>query len=105
MRKTLVAIAGAAAVLSLAALTPNRAEAMTLPAPAGLAAAAEGLSPVEQAAVVCRYHRCWVVRRYWRPHRYYRPYRYYHRRYYRPYRYYRPHRYYRPYRYYHRRYY
>ena len=57
MRRFYLAVAAAAALFSATSLTANRAEAMTLPAPAGLQLALEGNSMIEQAAYVCR-RRC-----------------------------------------------
>lgn len=77
MRKTLLAVAAAVAILSTGSLA-NRAEAMTLPMPSALAAAAtEGLQ-IDQVAVVCGYYGCVRVypRRYYRYRYYRRPYRY-----------------------------
>ena len=89
MRRLMFVLAAAAAILSFGSL--NRAEAMTLPAPAAMADAIG--SAAESVAYVCRRvcgrygcaRRCYYTapRRYVRP--YYRPYR----PYYRPYRYYR----------------
>lgn len=83
MRKVLFAIAAAAAVLSFVSLSPNRAEALTLPSAATLAESVAGQA--EEVAYVCRRwcgpygctRRCWWAPgpRYYRP--YYRPYRYY----------------------------
>jgi hypothetical protein len=91
MRRIFVAIAAAAALLSLLSFAPNRAEAMTLPAPSALQTTLEGANMVEQAAYVCR-RRCnrrgcwrscyWTAPApyygYYRPYYYGRP--YYHRR-------------------------
>jgi hypothetical protein len=85
MRRILLAIAATMAILSAAALLPNRAEAMTLPAPAGIGAAIVDTSVTEEAAYVCR--RVWNGYRwtracFWRPGGgYYRPYRRAHRPY------------------------
>jgi hypothetical protein len=90
MRKTLLAVAAAVAILATGSLA-NRADAMTLPAPSALGAATSDANLLQEAALVCGYYGCVRVypRRYYR-YRHYRPYRYH------PYRYYR----YRPYRYY-----
>jgi hypothetical protein len=87
MRKLMFVIAATAAILSFGSLASDRAEAMTLPAPAAMADVIGGQA--EQVAYVCRRwcgpygctRRCWYTapRYYYRP--YYRPYR--------PYRYYR----------------
>jgi hypothetical protein len=99
MRRIILAAAATFALLAAGSLAPGRAEAMTLPAPAGLAAAVgSGDSLTETIAYVCRrvwrcgYYGCGWRRScyYTRPY-YYRPYRYY----YRPYRYWGPPRYYR----------
>jgi hypothetical protein len=88
MRRLMFAIAALAAILSFGSLAADRAEAMTLPAPAAMADVLGG-GQAESVAYVCRRvcgrygctRRCWWSgpRRYYRP--YYRPYR--------PYRYYR----------------
>ena len=89
MRKTMLAAVTAAIVAAAGAFMADRAEAMTMPAPAGLSGAAEALGGnVEQVRYVCRrwwngYR--WRSRCFWRPGGYYRPYR----GYYRPYRGYR----------------
>jgi hypothetical protein len=57
MRRFCLAIAAAAALLSAMSLMANRAEAMTLPAPAGLQLALEGNTMIEEVARVCR-RRC-----------------------------------------------
>lgn len=84
MRRLCLAIAAAAALLSAMSLTANRAEAMTLPAPAGLQLALEGNSLTEEVRWVCnrRGGRCrWIPGRryyggYYAPGYYYgRPYR------------------------------
>jgi hypothetical protein len=90
MRQLLFVIAAVAAIFSFESLAPNRAEAMTLPAPAAMADMLGARA--ESVAYVCRRwcgpygcrRRCfYTAPRYYRP--YYRPYR----PYYRPYRYYR----------------
>jgi hypothetical protein len=91
MRRTVLAAAATAAVLAGAALMPQTAEAMPLPAAAGIAAAVQENTLAQDVAYVCRrVWRCgpygcgwrrscyWTGRRYWRPHRYYR-HRYYRR--------------------------
>jgi len=90
MRRTILAAAATLAVLAGAALTPQSAEAMTLPAPAGIAAAVQENTLAQDVAYVCR--RVWRCgpygcgwRRscyYTRPYRYSRPYPYYRRHYY-----------------------
>jgi hypothetical protein len=81
MRSYILAAAMAAAVLSAAAVLPNRASAMTLTTPAGLASAAADVNPVEN--VWCNWRGCWGgpywgPRPYWggyyRPYGFYRPY-------------------------------
>ena len=65
MKKVLFVIAAAGAIMPFAALAPNRAEAMTLPAPAAMADVLAGQA--EQVAYVCRRwcgrygctRRCW----------------------------------------------
>lgn len=89
MSRTILAAVATVVVMAGAALMPQRAEAMTLPAPAGIAAAAESNNLARDVAYVCR--RVWRCgpygcgwRRscyYTRPH-YVRPYRYYRRHYY-----------------------
>lgn len=90
MRKLMLAIAAAAAILSFGFPASDRAEAMTLPAPAAMADLVG--SQAEAVAYVCRRvcgpygcaRRCWYTApRYYRPYyRPYRPYRYYRYRYY-----------------------
>lgn len=96
MRRIFLAFAAVAALLSFMTLTPNHANAITLPVPATVNNALADRNLIEEAAYVCRRvcgrygctRRCWWRGgpRYYRP--YYRPYR--------PYGFYRP---YRPYRY------
>ena len=81
MRRTILAAAATVAVLAGAALAPQSAEAMTLPAPAGIAAAAQGNNLAQDVAYVCRrVWRCgpygcgWRRSCYWTAPRYYRPY-------------------------------
>jgi len=86
MRRFCLAIAAAAALLSATSLMPNRAEAMTMPAPVGLQLALEGNSLTEEVRWVCnrRGRRCrWIpgpryYGGYYAPAPYYygRPYRY-----------------------------
>jgi len=67
MRRFFLAIAAAAALLSAMSLMAYRAEAMTIPAPAGLQLVLEGNTMIEQVARVCRrrcgprgcWRRCW----------------------------------------------
>jgi hypothetical protein len=86
MRKFAMTIAVAAAIVGAGSLLPNQASAMTVPAPAGLAAAAGEVNLAESVAYVCR--RVWngySWRRvchytrggygYHRPYRHHRPYR------------------------------
>lgn len=87
MRKFAMAIAAAAAIVAAGSLLPTRAEAMTLPAPAGMGVAIDDAKLTDTVAYVCR--RVWNGYR-WRRACYYTPSRYY----------YRPHRY--RYRYYRR---
>lgn len=92
MHRILLAIAGGLALLSAISLAPNRAEAAALPAPAGIQAAIQENSLIQEAAYVCRrvwrcgYYGCgwrrvceYVAPRYYTPYYapYYRPYRYY----------------------------
>lgn len=93
MRRFLIAAAALVTVAAAVCLAPNRAGAMTLPAPIGIQGALQDLALMEKAyhrvcRRVCSYYGC--------TYRCYRPAHHY----YRPYRYYRPHRYYRSYRYY-----
>ncbi len=96
MRRLFLAVMTIAAGLAAMSLAPNRAEAMTLPAPAIIADSVLGKGQVEAVRYVCRRvcgrygcrRQCWRTRpRYYRP--YVRPYRPY-----RPYRSYRYRRYY-----------
>lgn len=54
MRRTVLSAAAAFAILAGAALVPQSAEAMTLPAPAGIAAAAQENTLAQDVAYVCR---------------------------------------------------
>jgi hypothetical protein len=85
MRRIVLSAAATFAVLAGAAMIPQSAEAMTLPAPAGIAAAAEGNNLAQDVAYVCRrVWRCgpygcgWRRACYWTgPRRYWGPrYRY-----------------------------
>lgn len=87
MRKFAMAIAAVATIVGAGSLLPGQASAMTVPAPAGLAAAAGEVNMADSVAYVCR--RVWTGYG-WRRSCWYRPGGY---GYYRPY--YRPHRYYR----------
>lgn len=87
MRRIVLSAATTFAVLAGAAMLPQSAEAMTLPAPAGIAAAAEGNNLAQDVAYVCRrVWRCgpygcgWRRACYWTgPRRYWGP-RYHHYR-------------------------
>lgn len=88
MRRTVLYAAATFAILAGAALLPQSAEAMTLPAPAGITAAAEGTNLAQEVAYICRrVWRCgpygcgWRRACYWTGPRYYR--RYYRRHYWR----------------------
>ena len=87
MRRFYLAVAAAASLFSATSLTANRAEAMTLPAPAGLQLALEGSSLTEEVRWVCnrRGRRCrWIAGpRYYGGYHGYRPNYYYGRPYYR----------------------
>jgi hypothetical protein len=85
MRKFLIVIAALAASVTILSVSPNRAEAMTLPAPIAIQNAMHELGMTEEVAYVCRrrcsyygcVRRCYYTRGYYRPYRAYRPYRYY----------------------------
>jgi len=84
MRRTLLVIAATVAVVSTGSLVTDRADAMTLSAPAGLRAAIADTGLTDQIAYVCRnVWRCgsygcgWRRACYWRPGGYYYPH-YYH---------------------------
>lgn len=87
MKRTLLAIAAAAAILSGSSIFTHQAEAMTLPAPAAMADTLGGHA--ESVAYVCRRwcgpYGC-ARRCFYTAPRYYRPYVPYYRPYYRPYR-------------------
>jgi hypothetical protein len=90
MHRTVLAAATGLAMLGAAVLLPGPADAMTLPAPAGVAAAAQGTSLAQDVAYVCRrVWRCgpygcgWRRVCWWTGPRYYRPYPYYRYRYWR----------------------
>ena len=70
MRRTVLSAAAAFAILAGAALVPQSAEAMTLPAPAGIAAAVQENTLAQDVAYVCGGRRSC----YWTAPRYYRPY-------------------------------
>ena len=84
MRRVFIVVAVLATIITLS-LSPNRAEAMTLPAPAAIQNAMHELGMTEEAyhrvcSRRCGYYGCYT--RCWRPgHRYYRPYRVYRYRY------------------------
>ena len=89
MRKILLGIAASVAILAIGSINANRAEAMALPAPAGLLAAIEDTALITQVPYICsRVWRCGYYgcgpRRvcWWRPgygfgpgYGFYRPYR------------------------------
>ena len=79
MRRAVLSAAATFAILAGAALMPQSAEAMTLPAPAGIAAAAQENTMAQDVAYVCRrVWRCgpygcgWRRSCYWTGPRYYR---------------------------------
>jgi hypothetical protein len=85
MKRTLLSLAAASAIVSAATLLPSRADAMGVGSAAAVQMALDDMSALENAAYVCR-HRyyssrrvCWWTpgRRYYRPYRYYRRWRYY----------------------------
>lgn len=76
MRRILLSLVAAAAVVSAASLVSTRADAMTAGSASGIRTAVDAVGSVEQTAWVCGRYRCW-----WRPNYYaysysYRPYRY-----------------------------
>ena len=85
MRRTVLAAAATLALLAAGSLASDRAEAMTVSTPAGIAAAVDGNSLAQDVAYVCR--RVWACGPYgcgwrrtcwWSGPRYYAPrYRYY----------------------------
>ena len=79
MRKILLSLAAASALVAAASIAP--ANAMTVGTAPGIQAAIDGTSLVEDVAYVCS-HRYYSSRRvcWWRPGGYYRPYRRYYRR-------------------------
>lgn len=94
MRRLILAIAATLALLAAGSLAPDRAEAMTISTPAGIAAAVDATGLTQDVAYVCR--RVWRCGPYgcgWRRSCYYTGPRYYGGS-----RYYRGHRYYRGYR-------
>jgi hypothetical protein len=77
MRKILLSVAAAAAIVSAASLAPTSAQAMTPGAAAGVLGALEETSLVDDVRYVCR-HRGYSSRRvcWWEPgRRHYRPWR------------------------------
>ncbi len=90
MKKTLLSLAAAAAIMLTTAMLPSQANAIGVGTAAAIDNALNDLNEIENVAYVCRwrYNRrvcAWVPnRRVYRPYRAYRPYRVY-----RPYRYYR----------------
>ncbi len=77
MRKTLLSMVAAAAIVSAASLAPTAANAMTPGAAAGVLGALEETSLVDDVRYVCR-HRGYSSRRvcWWEPgRRHYRPWR------------------------------
>ncbi len=85
MRRIFLSLAAFAALILSAPLAAERAVAMTLPAPAGLANATAGVNLAEQVRYVCRRYcnrrGCWRRCYYTRPHYVYPYYPYYHRPY------------------------
>lgn len=91
MRRTILSAFATFAILAGAALVPQTAEAMTLPAPAGIAAAAQENTLAQDVAYVCRrvwrcgpygcgWRRfCSYTRPYYAPRRYYRRHHYWRR--------------------------
>lgn len=88
MRKTILTLAALTAMLGATVIAGGRAEAMTNPLPAGIAAAVQDINLAEQVRYVCRrvcdwrgcWRRCWYTapRYYGNYHRYgnsHRPYR------------------------------
>jgi len=74
MRKILLSLTAASAIMAAASIAP--ASAMTVGTASGIQAALDGTSAVEDVAYVCR-HRYWSSRRacFWAPGGYYRLYR------------------------------
>jgi hypothetical protein len=74
VRKILLSIAAASVIVAAASVTP--ASAMTVGTAAGIQAAIDNTSSLEDVAYVCR-HRYWSSRRvcWWRPGGFYRPWR------------------------------
>ena len=79
MRKILLSLTAASALVAAASIAP--ASAMTVGTASGIQAAIDGTSAVEDVAYVCR-HRYYSSRRacFWTPGGHYRPYRRYYRR-------------------------
>lgn len=86
MKKRILTLAAAAAIVSTATLLPTRADAMSVGTAAAIEAAVAELGAIENVAYVCRwrYNRrvCWWVpsRRVYRPYRSYRSHRFHRRR-------------------------
>jgi hypothetical protein len=90
MRRIVLALAATLAILVAGSLAPNRAEAMTVSTPAGIAAAVDAAGLAQDVAYVCRrVWRCgpygcgWRRACWWSGPRYCGPRRYYRHRYYR----------------------
>jgi hypothetical protein len=90
MRRFILSVAAAVAIMAAGALAPDRAEAMALSTPAGIQAAIDDTSLAQDVAYVCRrVWRCgpygcgWRRSCYWTGPRYYGPRRHYRQRYYR----------------------
>jgi hypothetical protein len=90
MRRIVLALAATLAILVAGSLAPNRAEAMAVSTPAGIAAAVDAAGLAQDVAYVCRrVWRCgpygcgWRRACWWSGPRYYGPRRYYRHRYYR----------------------
>jgi hypothetical protein len=86
MRKAMFAFAAAVAFVTVFAMPPKEAGALTLPSQAVIADVAAAANHIQKVRRYCRtycgYYGCrrrcwWAPRRYYRP--YYRPYRYYRR--------------------------
>ena len=91
MRRTILSAFATLAILGAAALVPQSAEAMTVPAAAGIAAAVQENTLAQDVAYVCRRvwrcgpygcgwrRSCYYSRPYYAPRRYYRRHYYYRR--------------------------